>query len=111
MRTETEINEIMGKLREGHNVDLSLYNGILRSSKEAMMCYTDQNATEGYISVYHGISDCFEDFSEKAFIAVLKGERDIWDGDLTEPAEEDEHEPCGEDCCAEMLAELAGTSV
>lgn len=79
---------ILAELREGGQVDLCLSNGLVRSSKDCIG--NPQEDGSLIVQVWHSISDCWETFSEKAFIEVLDGKRTFWDGDLTEEEEDDD---------------------
>jgi len=78
-------------LEKGEYVDCSLGNGLVRSSKEIM------RQEDGTFTIYHGISDHFEDFSEAGLFEMWEGLRSPWDGDLTtaetnEPTDGDSEE-------------------
>lgn len=84
-----EIEEKLELLKAGHNVDVSLSNGILRSSKEIYAWWTDQTSEEphGY-SIFHGIDGTITNFTKKGIVEVLTGKRDVWDGDMPENEEQ-----------------------
>lgn len=68
-------------LKAGNVLDMSLSNGAIRSSKEAQAYEEDG---QWYYWVLHLIDDSETTFTESAFIEVLKGKRDIWDGNIEE---------------------------
>jgi hypothetical protein len=91
MLNNSEIHDTMRKLRNGEQLDLCLSNGAVRSSKTC----TGNPQEDGtlIVEVWHSISDHFETFSEPAFKEVLLGDRSFWDGDMTEPNDdEDEYD-------------------
>jgi hypothetical protein len=87
MLKNSEIQDTMKKLRNGEQVDLCLSSGAVRSSKDCIG--NPQEDGTLIVTVWHAISDHWETFSEKAFLDVLKGKRTFWDGDLTEPYEDE----------------------
>lgn len=89
MKTATNsISDKLAALKAGEYVDVSLSNGVVRSSKEVFAVWTDQTADEPYCyTVFHGIDGTTTDFTLKGIIEVFEGKRSAWDGDLIEEDE------------------------
>lgn len=65
-------------LKAGNCLDMTLSNGPIYSSKEAQAYQKDG---QWFYFVFHNIDGTETNFTESAFIEVLEGKRDIWDGD------------------------------
>lgn len=74
--TEQEVEEFLNSEPDGRQIDISLSNGLVRSSKD-MVKHNDN-----LFSVMHYISDIETWFTREAAREVLLGTRDPWEGDL-----------------------------
>jgi hypothetical protein len=87
--TSEEIEEIIGRLKNGEQVDLALHGNGVRSSKDCIG--NPQPDGTLIVTVWHAISDAWSTFTEEGFRAVLAGDRSVWDGDIPEDEEERDH--------------------
>ncbi|MCJ7797902.1 MAG: hypothetical protein MUQ56_14270 [Thermoleophilia bacterium] len=65
------------RLDAGYDVDLSQFNGVLRSKKTVF------SLGDGRYGILHGIDATVTVFTRDGIRQVLEGSRDPWDGDLT----------------------------
>lgn len=88
---EQEIEAKFKELETGGNVDCSLSNGLVRSSKEAYGYYDGIEGQPlpagaefaGY-AIFHSIDGTTCYFTKQGLTEVFKGERSPWDGDNEE---------------------------
>jgi hypothetical protein len=92
--TSEEIEDIIGKLKNGEQVDLALGGNGVRSSKDCIG--NPQEDGTLIVSVWHSISDAWSTFTEEGFRAVLRGESSVWDGDIPEDDDDPERDENGD---------------
>jgi len=67
--------EQLARLDTGRNLDLSMHNGILVSTKTAFACGDDR------YSIFHAVDGTLVTFTREGIREVLEGTRDPRDGD------------------------------